>query len=581
MKLRDKTLLIIGLTFIPFAAIISMESIRLSYLTLVSVAILFSLLIFFLLYVFILKKIGKLNSEVYLISSKKNLSYRLPTLKTQDEIAAITRNINKILDLSRTSRKILEQRLEEQEQQFQTVNTQSQKIVSEPPVRHPDTTDDKECLTQISRYDTLTALPNRIFFNDILNKAISHAKRRNKNLAILTVDIDGFEKIYTQLGREKSDEVLKEIGKRFETVLRSEDIIAKLDGDEFIILLNDIGKPKFASTVAEKILKACSTTIQVNETPLNFTASIGICIYPNDGESLETLLQHSDDALYKAKHTGKNKYQFYAQAMDIEGHEYIQLENALRQAIPNNEFTIYYQPKMHIKKGTISGVEALIRWDNPQLGIVSPSKFINIAEESGLIMTIGEWALLETCKMNKHWQDEGYEHITASINLSPKQFHHPDITNVISKALAESGLNAKYLEIEITEKTIMDDAQEAAKILNAIKATGVQISIDHFGTGYTSISYLKQFPINILKIDQSFTKGIPNTPNDLAIISAIIALAHNLGLEVIAEGVETAEQVQYLASQNCDMVQGYFLSHPLPAQKISLQFKKLRDNVMI
>lgn len=267
--------------------------------------------------------------------------------------------------------------------------------------------------------------------------------------------------------------------------------------------------------------------------------------------------------------------------MDVEAREYIQLESALRKAIHNNELALYYQPKLHLKKGSVIGMEALIRWEHPVLGIIDPVRFIPIAEETGYIMQIGEWALYEACKMNKYWQDEGYEHLTISVNLSPKQFHHPHIADVIAKILTQTKLNPRYLEIEINEKTIMENSGASGKQLANIKATGVVISIDHFGTGYTSISHLKQFPISILKIDQSFIKGIPNIPNDLAITNAFISLAHNLGLAVVAEGVETAEQVQYLSNQSCDIVQGYFLSHPLPASKIVLQLKKLQDEVLI
>ena len=266
--------------------------------------------------------------------------------------------------------------------------------------------------------------------------------------------------------------------------------------------------------------------------------------------------------------------------MDAEASEYIHMEKSLRNAITNNELTLYYQPKIHLKTGSITRLEALIRWVHPEIGVMNPEKFLPIAEETGLIHPIGEWALREACKMNKQWQDAGYAHMSVAVNLSPKQFYHPNIVQIIATALKETGLNPNYLELEITETAMMDDANKATTILADIKSTGVQISIDHFGAGYFSISQLKKFPLTLLKIDQSFIKGIPNNPNDSAITTAIIALAHNLGLEVVAEGVETAEQVQYLSLQNCDMVQGYFLSQPLPAEQIVLQFKKLIEGVL-
>lgn len=436
-------------------------------------------------------------------------------------------------------------------------------------------------LTQLAHYDNLTDLPNRVFFNDILNKAISHAKRHKKILAILSINLDSFKNINTSFGRVVGDSMLKATAKRFSNTLRAEDVLARLDGDEFIILLNDIGKPKFASVVAEKLLKACSQPLTIDSHEISVTASVGICIYPSDGESLEVLLNNVNRALDTVKRAGGNNYQFYTREMDMEAHEYVQLENALRKALSNNELVLYYQPKLLIKRGNIAGVEVLIRWSHPQLGLINPAKFIPIAEETGFIMQIGEWALHEACKMNKHWQDEGYEHVTVAVNLSPKQFYHPDIANTIAKVLNETGLNPNYLEIEITEATVMDNIEMTTNILDKIKATGVKISIDHFGTGYISISHLKKIPISAVKIDQSFIKGIPQIPNDIAITNAFIALAHNLGLEVVAEGVETVEQAQYLASQNCDMIQGYFLSHPVPEQKITLQFKKITDKVLI
>lgn len=439
----------------------------------------------------------------------------------------------------------------------------------------------KEDLAWLAYYDELTSLPNRVFFNQILHKAINHAKRHQKILAILFINLDGFKEISNRFGQTIADLVLKEISTRLSSSLRDEDLLARLEGDEFIVLLNDINKPKFASAVAEKILKNCSQPIKVDTHEVSVTASIGISVFPNDANSLEDLVKNADTALFQSKHAGGNTYQFHAQELDIEAREYIKLKTHLLNAIQNNEFSLYYQPKLHLKKGSITGIEALIRWVHPELGIVNPATFIPVAEEAGLIAQIGEWALREACKMNKHWQEEGYEHMTVAVNLSHKQFHDAKLPQTITNVLNETGLSPQYLELEMTEETVMDHIETAAAVLEKLKSTGVQISLDHFGIGYTSISHLKLFPVNVLKIDQSFIKGIPNNPNDVAITNAFIQLAHNLGFEVIAEGVETAEQVQYLSNQGCDMVQGYFLSHPLPAQKIELQFKKLSDRVLL
>ena len=554
MKLRYKALILIGLPWISFLAIIYFKSPHQTIFGFIILGAMFFLLTLILINQFIIKRIERLNKQI------KPKTQHI-TMKGHDEITSLATEVNTILATTHD--------VEEQVEK----NVKDRTIESE-------TESNKEFLNQLSQYDSLTSLPNRIFFNETLNKSISHASRRKKTMAILIIDIDSFKTINTR-GHTIGDKVLIELANRFANTLRSEDVLARLDGDEFIVLLNDITKPKFASAVAEKILSAASQPIKIDGQTVAVTASIGISIFPDDGDSLEDLLKNADLALHKAKQGGGKIYQFYTEKMDIEAREYIQLETALRKAIVNDELVLYFQPILHIKKGNITGVEALIRWMHPELGIINPGKFIPVAEETGLITQIGEWTIREACKTNKYWQNEGYEHLTVSVNLSPKQFYQPDITNIITKILNETGLSPNYLELEITESIAMDNADETLTILEKIKSTGVQISIDHFGTGYTSISHLKLFPVSSLKIDQGFIKGIPNNPNDSAITSAVIALAHNLGMQVVAEGVETGEQVQYLATQNCDMVQGYFLSHPMPASKIVLQFKKLMDEVLL
>lgn len=432
-------------------------------------------------------------------------------------------------------------------------------------------------LANLAHYDELTALPNRIFFNEILNKTINHAKRHNRVCSILLVDIKNFKAINEQFNWTLGDFVLKELSARLLKTLRADDILARLESDEFIVLLNDIGKPKFASTVAEKIIAKTTEPIISETTKIKLLINIGIAIFPNDGNSLETLLRNADTALVKAKSFPTNGYQFYSEEIDLEARRFKQLDNALKETIEKNQLCLHYQPKMHIKRGRIIGVEALIRWSHPEFGNIDPNTFIPLAEETGFTMEIARWAIFEACRINKHWQVEGYNHINISINLSAKQFYHPELTKIITAALEASQLNPTYLELEINESTIMDNISEASKILEEIKSIGIKIAIDHFGTGYTSIYYLKKFPISTIKIDSSFIKGVPINPNDIAVTNAVISLAHTLGLEVIAEGVETAEQVKFLSEQNCDIVQGYYLSHPLPAQKIERQFIKLSD----
>jgi len=556
MKLRNKGFIIIGLLWAAFLTLNSFATIHDSLLNFITLGGLFALSMAWLIQAFIIKRVEQLNRQINAISTKNSSGIRID-LKGNDEIALIAAQINQLCDLNHFSRQPLEEK--------------------QPLVKSGN----KESLTWLTHYDKLTSLPNHIFFNETLNKAISHAKRRNKLLAVLLVDASPIKAMKPSLGHAIDASVLKEIGERLADTLRSEDVLVKLEGNEFSILLTDIGKAKFASSVANKILQACAQPIKTETHEIILTTNIGICVYPTEGTSLEDLLKNADVALSKARNTGVDTFRFYTQTMDAEASEYIHLEKSLRKAITNNELTLYYQPKLHLKTGNITRLEALIRWVHPEIGVINPEKFLPIAEETGLIHPIGEWALREACKTNKQWQDAGYAHMPVAINLSPKQFYHPEIVQIIAAVLKDTGLNPNYLELEITETAIMDDANRATSILADIKATGVQISIDHFGAGYFSISQLKQFPLTLLKIDQSFIKGVPNNPNDSAITTAIIALAHNLGLEVVAEGVETAEQVQYLSLQNCDMVQGYFLSQPLPAEQVVLQFKKLMEGVLL
>lgn len=540
----------------------------------IALGILFSFLMMWMLRALVIKRLERLDSDVKEITKTDEVTRRVDA-SGNDELSSVSAQINAMMDVIQASHERLEHRVEERTQELKQTNIQLEQEITERKTVEKELIIHKEHLVRLAHYDNLTSLPNRVFFNEMLNKAISHANRHKQTLAILFIDLDRFKNINDALGHHIGDLVLKELANRFGTVLRAGDIMARLGGDEFIILLNDIGQAKFASPVAEKILKVCSQPVKINAHEFFITASIGICIYPTDGNSLEDLQKNADMAMYKAKRSGGGVFQYFTKEMNVEAHEHIQLEAALRKAISNNEFVLHYQPKLNLEDGVLSGVEALIRWENPELGMISPAKFIPLAEETGLIMQIGEWALREACRTNKAWQDQGYVPITMAVNISPKQFRHQDISQLVSNVLAETGLEAKYLELEITETAVMDNVEKAASKLNDIQRMGVNIAVDDFGTGYTSISYLKQFPIAVLKIDQSFIRGIPDNQNDLSITSAVIALAHSLSIKVVAEGVETAEQLQFLADHECDVVQGYYLSRPLPEQKIILQFTKI------
>jgi len=471
MKLKIKTFVILGLVYLFFLACTYFEIIRFNLLSFVLVTTLFFLgILGSAVYFLLLRRIEQLNQKLIHLNAK--YTQPLATIK-RDEFASIDEHINHLTITIETLERQREQETAKNTEVLKQKNAELEKILTEQSLTEKRFSSERECLTQIAKYDTLTSLPNRVFFNEILNKSLNHAKRYSKILSILLIDLDSFKTETSMLTPENKNLLLAELGKRFISVLRTEDTLAKLDGEEFIVLLNDIKKSKFASTVAEKILKACSEPINIDSHTFCLKASIGICVYPFDGDSLENLLKSADSALYKAKHVGGNIYQFYTHEMDVEAREYLQLESALRKAIHNNELALYYQPKLNLKKGSIIGLEALMRWEHPVLGIISPAKFIPLAEETGLILQISEWALLEACKMNIVWQKEGYEHLTISLNLSPKQFHHPNIVKIIENVLHETGLNPAFLELEITEQTIMDDVEMAGKILEKLKATGV------------------------------------------------------------------------------------------------------------
>jgi len=385
-------------------------------------------------------------------------------------------------------------------------------------------------------------------FDEILNRVFLQAQRYHKNFALLFIAIDHDETV--------SDQLLDELNQRFNAALRAGDILVPLDKNKFAVLLTDLEQPLLSGSVAEKLLRASA-----------FPTTIAIGIFPHDGKTLEELQQRTANTLSQIKNQGGNQYQFVTPQMTVEAQDLIHLQTALRQALQNNEFILYYQPKLDLKTKTLSGVEALIRWKHPVLGLIDPLQFIPSAEETNLILQIGEWVLREACRTNKQWQKDGYQALVVTVNLSPKQFYQPQLCKIVEEVLKETALDPCYLELEITEMTILNDTPQVNHILHSLKSLGLTLAIDDFGTGHTSISYLKNFPITTVKIDQSFIKPLPENKN-AAITRAIISLAHQLGIKVVAEGVETLEQLQSLAELQCDQVQGYFISQPLPASKM-------------
>lgn len=417
------------------------------------------------------------------------------------------------------------------------------------------------------QYDKLTSLPNRILFNRILIRALNHAKRHNKLLAILVIGIDNFKNLSKQLGKPKSDNLLKVVSSRLISMLRTDDIIARLDNDEFIILLNEISDAKFAGSVAEKILNLSKDTLKLGTQKLHITFSIGISIFPDDGDSLETLLGEAEISLHNAKVADGNRYKYPTTQMNILSREHIELQTALRNAIKNNQLELYFQPQYNLTDATIKRVEALIRWIHPKYGIMHPTQFIPLAIETDLISVIGEWTVNEAFRISKQWQHLGYQPIVMAINVSINQLQK-ELADIVKHALTAHHLKPEFVEIEITESEIIQDPELTLNELIKIHEMGVKISIDDFGSGYTSINYLRQFPLHTLKIDQSLIKQVENSKKDRAITKSIIELSHSLGLKVIAEGVESIEQVIFLARCHCDYAQGYFFSRPLPEHKL-------------
>ncbi len=418
-------------------------------------------------------------------------------------------------------------------------------------------------------YDALTELPNRRLFNEHLATAFDMAGRREWMAAVMFLDLDRFKTVNDTLGHDMGDRLLVSIAQRLTAVMRQEDLVARMGGDEFTLLLPQIEQRHDAVTVANKILQALSEPVVVAGHELYVTASLGIAIYPDDGACADLLMKNADSAMYRAKERGGNQHQFYSPVMNGAASARLALESDLHKALQQSEFELYYQPQVELASGRISGMEALIRWRHPRLGLISPGSFIPLAEETGLIVAIGEWALHSACTQLKQWQAAGLAAQRVAVNLSARQFYDHDLAATVAAALAASGLAPAHLELELTESIVMNDASATIETLSRLKAMGLTLSIDDFGTGYSSLSYLKRFPLDILKIDASFIHDLGNGEEGGAIVTAIIAMGHSLGLGIIAEGVEERAQLAFLQAQGCDEVQGYYFSRPLPVDEMA------------
>jgi diguanylate cyclase (GGDEF)-like protein/PAS domain S-box-containing protein len=421
----------------------------------------------------------------------------------------------------------------------------------------------------LATHDGLTGLPNRVLFSHLLNNAISAAQRYGRHFAVLFIDLDRFKFINDTLGHQAGDALLKEITARFKHNLRASDVIARLGGDEFVVLVQEMSEPNQAAIVARKLLDAAIDPVVLMGQECRVTASIGIAMYPSCGDDEQSLMKNADIAMYFAKEEGKNNFQFYSKEIKTQSLERLTLEANLRHALERREFTLHYQAKLDLKNDTITGVEALLRWNNAALGAVSPIQFIPVAEESGLIVPIGKWVLHTACAQNVAWQRQGLPPICMAVNLSPRQFSDPHLLHDIAAALKESGMAPQLLELEITEGMVVHHPEQAVKLLSAIKEMGVRLAIDDFGTGYSSLGQLKNFPIDTLKVDRSFIRDVATDPGDKAITQAIIAMGKTLSLTVVAEGVETPEQAAFLRDHACDEMQGYYFSKPIAGEEFA------------
>jgi diguanylate cyclase (GGDEF)-like protein len=431
------------------------------------------------------------------------------------------------------------------------------------------------------RADFLTGLPNRMLLSDRVNQVISLAQRHGKKVAILFLDLDGFKHINDSLGHAVGDQLLQSITQCLVDCVRGSDTVSRQGGDEFVILLSEVEHSEDAAITARRMLNAVAEVHPVGVHNLHITTSIGLSVYPDDGQDAETLIKNADTAMYQAKENGRQSYQFFKPAMNVRAVERQSIEEALRTALERNELSLHYQPKINLRSGTITGAEALLRWTHPIRGPVSPGEFIPVAEDCGLILPIGNWVLREASKQARAWLDAGLPLGSIAVNISAMEFRHEDFLTGIFAALEDTGLDPRCLELELTESVLMKRAESAASVLQTLRANGVQLAIDDFGTGFSSLSYLRRFPVDSLKIDQSFVRQISTAPDETTIVTAIIGMGRSLNLRVVAEGVETPEELAFLQAHQCDEAQGYYFGRPVaPALFAKLLETGVRNAVL-
>ncbi len=429
-------------------------------------------------------------------------------------------------------------------------------------------------LRHLATHDALTGLPNRILLEDRLSQAIAHAARDGHSFAVAVFDLDRFKVVNDSFGHGAGDTLLKEVAARLQGVARSIDTVVRLGGDEFVMIIDNLAQPTDAQAVAQRALAVLHQPLRIGEQEIHTSASIGIALYPQDGSSVEALMAHADAAMYCVKQQGRNDVQFFTPGMDAATQDRGKLESDLHHALARGQFVLHYQPKVDAQSGLVRGAEALIRWLHPERGPVAPAVFIPLAEECGLIESIGNWVIREACRQARAWQDEGLTPTRVAVNLSAFQFRNGTLLATIRQALEEYRLDPAFLEVEITESALMSDPEESVSILRKLSEMGVLVSVDDFGTGYSSMSYLQRFPIDKLKIDRTFISDVTSSNDDASIVSAIVSLGHTLKLKVIAEGVETPEQLEFLQMLGCDQYQGYHYSKPMPAAEFAALIRR-------
>ncbi|MCO7225072.1 EAL domain-containing protein [Pleionea sp. CnH1-48] len=490
----------------------------------------------------------QLESISQQVSSVQNYALRVPII-SNDEIGSLSKTFNDMLET-------IERRQRERDAAEEALQLNKRRL--ERAVKD---------LQYLANYDSLTQLPNRALCMDRIRYALKRAARTRTYAALMFLDLDHFKDVNDSLGHAVGDELLKAASKRLQNILREEDTLARLGGDEFVIILNEISDAEGIITVVEKIVESFNMHFDLSNYVVNSTVSVGVCTYPNDGNDVDALMKAADAAMYKAKESGRNTYAFYEAEMNELALRRHRIANDLRSAIEKGELSLVYQPQVDIARGQVIGAEALLRWTHPELGFISPGEFVPIAENTGLIKQIGRWVMETACTQVQQWREAGYTDLKVAVNLSALQFRQSDLPEMISMMLKRYRLPPNSLELELTESMLMRDVEQAIKILHRLKRMGVQIAVDDFGTGYSSLSYLRRFPLDSLKIDRTFIDEVCVDPDDTAITLAIISMAKSLRLKVIAEGVESTQQWEFLAQHNCDEIQGYLVSKGIPADE--------------